>query len=229
MTRRRCTSGRHVCCGSPGGGSGGGYSSLHAAKVDKKMTHQSTLKAGDKEVGGRRRRWRINRGGGPGGCKAVAWGNAVAVMQQLVRVDDKGQRRDDKWRHQQTGGGSVSRCNTTTSQDGWVTTTPENERGTKGGNTTTSWRIERRQRVERMSGKGSVMRSDGTTSQGKREAIGSERWRRWVKRQQCPKRTSCREAGQQDAPLQPAGALRGMVAGQEDGWQRRCNKKQRDN
>ena len=37
------------------------------------------------------------------------------------------------------------------------------------------------------------------------------------------------EAGQQEASLQPASALRGMVTGQEDGWQRRGNEKQLDN
>ena len=37
------------------------------------------------------------------------------------------------------------------------------------------------------------------------------------------------EAGRQEALLQPAGALRGMVVGQEDGWQRRGNKKQLNN
>ncbi len=61
-----------------------------------------------------------------------------------------------------------------------------------GGNATTSWRIERQQCVERMSGKGGAMRSDATTSQGKREANGSGRWRQRVKRQQYAKRMSCR-------------------------------------
>jgi hypothetical protein len=56
----------------------------------------------------------------------------------------------------------------------------------------TSWRVERQQRVERMSGKGDATRSDATTSQGKREANWSGRWRRRVKRQQHAKRTSCR-------------------------------------
>jgi hypothetical protein len=45
----------HACHGSPGGGSGGGYSSLPTAKVDKKTMHQSTSTAGDKEVSGRSR------------------------------------------------------------------------------------------------------------------------------------------------------------------------------
>jgi hypothetical protein len=49
----------------------GEYSSLPAAKVDKKMMHQSTSIAGDKEVGGRRRRQQINRGGGPGRQEVV--------------------------------------------------------------------------------------------------------------------------------------------------------------
>jgi hypothetical protein len=56
----------HVCHGSPGGGSGGEYSSLLNAKVDKKTMHQSTSTAGNKEVGGRRIRGQINRDGGSG-------------------------------------------------------------------------------------------------------------------------------------------------------------------
>jgi hypothetical protein len=35
---------------------GGRYSSLPATKVDKKTMHQSTSTAGDKEVGGKKRR-----------------------------------------------------------------------------------------------------------------------------------------------------------------------------
>jgi hypothetical protein len=55
--------GLHCAChGSPGGGSGGGYLYLPAAKLDKKTMHQSTSTAGDKEVTGRRRRQRIKRG-----------------------------------------------------------------------------------------------------------------------------------------------------------------------
>jgi hypothetical protein len=42
-------------------------------------------------------------------------------------------------------------------------------------------------------------------------------------------RGQAEEVGQQEALLQPAGALRGMVVGQEDGWQRRRNKKQLNN
>jgi hypothetical protein len=71
-------------------------------------------------------------------------------------------------------------------------TTPENERGTMGGNATTSWRVEVQQHIERMSGKGSATRSDVTASQDKREANGSGGWRRCVERQQRAKRTSCR-------------------------------------
>jgi hypothetical protein len=37
------------------------------------------------------------------------------------------------------------------------------------------------------------------------------------------------EVGRQEASLQPASALRGMAAGQEDGWQRQGNKKQLNN
>ncbi len=107
----------HACHGSPGGGRGWEYSSLPATKFDKKTVHQSTSTAGDKEVGGRRRRQRINQGGGPGGGKAVAQGQAEAAMQLPVRVDNKGQRQDDGQRHRQTRGGSVPRCNATTSQD----------------------------------------------------------------------------------------------------------------
>jgi hypothetical protein len=61
---------------------------LPAAKVDEKMTHQSTSTAGDKEVGGRRRRRWINRGGDPGGQKAVAQREAEVARQQPVRVDN---------------------------------------------------------------------------------------------------------------------------------------------
>jgi hypothetical protein len=111
-----------------------------------------------------------------------------------------------------------------------VTTTPENERGTMGGNATTSQHVERRQRVERMSGKGGVMKSDATTSQGKQEANGSGRWKqRGALRGSNALRGQAAEVGQQEALLQPARKLRGMVAGQEIGLQRRHNMKQLDN
>ncbi len=77
---------------SPGGENGGEYSSLPAAKVDKKTTHQSTSTAGDKEVGGRRRRRWINRGGGSGGPEVVVQGEVEMVMQQPVRAEDKRQQ-----------------------------------------------------------------------------------------------------------------------------------------
>jgi hypothetical protein len=64
-----------------------------------------------------RRQW-INRGGGPGGQEAVARGEVEVGMQQPVRADDKRQWQDNRWRHRQTRGGSLSRCNATTSQDG---------------------------------------------------------------------------------------------------------------
>ncbi len=84
---------------------------MPAAKVGEKTTHQSTSTA-------RRRRGRMNRGGGLGGQKAVARGQAEVATKQPVRVDDERQRRDDRWRRWQTGGGGVSRCDATTSQDG---------------------------------------------------------------------------------------------------------------
>jgi hypothetical protein len=74
---------------------------LPAAKVDEKTTHQSTSTAGDEEVGGRRRRRRINKGGDPGGQKAVARGEAEVATQQPVRVDDE--------RHGETTGGGAGR------------------------------------------------------------------------------------------------------------------------
>ncbi len=70
----------------------GEYSSLPAAKVDKKMTHQSTSTAGDKEVGGRRRRRQINRGGDPGRQEAVEGGEAEVATQQPVKADNERQR-----------------------------------------------------------------------------------------------------------------------------------------
>jgi hypothetical protein len=83
------------------------------------MMHQSTSTAGDKEVGGRRRRRQcIKRGVGPGGWEVVAQGEAEAAMQQLVRADDERQWQDNRWRRQQTGGSSKTRCSATTSQDG---------------------------------------------------------------------------------------------------------------
>ncbi len=75
-----------ACCGSPERGSGGVYLSLPATKVDKKTTHQSTSTAGDEEVGGRRRRQGIKRGGGPGRWEALEQGEAEAPTQQPVRV-----------------------------------------------------------------------------------------------------------------------------------------------
>jgi hypothetical protein len=98
-------------------GRGGEDSSLPATKVDKKTAHQSTSTAGDKEVGGRRRRQWINQGGGPGGGKAVVQGQAEAAMQLPVRVDNKRQQQVNRQKRRQTGGGGVSRCNATTSQD----------------------------------------------------------------------------------------------------------------
>jgi hypothetical protein len=70
-----------ACCSSPGGGIGGEYSSLTAAKVDKKAMHQSTSTAGDdEEVGCMRRMQQINEGGGPGGRVAVVQGEAEAEI-----------------------------------------------------------------------------------------------------------------------------------------------------
>jgi hypothetical protein len=90
-------------------GVGGGYLSLPAAKVDKKMMHRSTSTAGDKEVGCRRRRQWIKRGGGPGSWEVVVQGKAEAAMQQPVRVYDKRQWGDNRRRRRQTGGGSMTR------------------------------------------------------------------------------------------------------------------------
>ncbi len=47
----------------------------------------------------------------------VARGEVEVVMQQPVRADNKRQWQDDRQRHRQTGGGSMTRCNATTSQD----------------------------------------------------------------------------------------------------------------
>ncbi len=94
----------------------GGILLLPAAKVGKKKVHQLTSTAGDKEVGGRRRRQHIMRGVGPGGWEAMVQGEAEVVAQQPVRVDNERQRQDSRWRRRQTGGGGVSRCNATTSQ-----------------------------------------------------------------------------------------------------------------
>ncbi len=79
-------------------------------KIEKTM-HQSTLTAGDKEVGGKRRRQQIKRGVSPGGWEVVVQGEAEAAMQQPVRADDKRQRQDDKRRCWQTGGNGMTRCN----------------------------------------------------------------------------------------------------------------------
>jgi hypothetical protein len=70
----------------------GGYLSLPATKVDKKTTHQSTSTAGDEEVGERRTRQQIQRGGGPGGREAVARGEAEVAIQQPGRADDERQQ-----------------------------------------------------------------------------------------------------------------------------------------
>ena len=40
------------------------------------------------------------------------------ATQQSVRVDNKRQQRDDRWRRRQSGGDGMLRCNATTSQDG---------------------------------------------------------------------------------------------------------------
>ncbi len=106
-----------ACHGSPGGCSVGESSSLSAAKADKKMMQQSISTAGDKEVSGRMRWQRINRGGGASGREVVAQGEAEAAMQQPVKLDDKRQWQDDRWRRRQIGGGGVLTCNATTSQD----------------------------------------------------------------------------------------------------------------
>jgi hypothetical protein len=72
-----------ACCGSPDGGSEGEYSSLPAAKVDKMTMHQLISTAGDKDVGGRRRRQGINLGpwqmGGGGGRRGG--GNDATTSQ----------------------------------------------------------------------------------------------------------------------------------------------------
>ncbi len=80
-----------ACQGSTGGGSGGDSPLCLPPKVDKNTMHQSTSTAGDKEVGGRRRRKQINRCGGPGRWEDVAQEEAEVVMQQPVRVDNKSQ------------------------------------------------------------------------------------------------------------------------------------------
>ncbi len=91
---------------------------MPATKVDKKAMHQSTSTVGDKEVGGRRRRQQIKRGGGPGRREAVAQGEAEAATQQPIRADNKRQWQDSRQRRWQTGGSGMMRCNATTSQDG---------------------------------------------------------------------------------------------------------------
>jgi hypothetical protein len=54
-----------ACCGSPGGGSGGGCLSLPATKVDKKTTHQSTSTWQEEEATDKKR-WRPRQTGGSG-------------------------------------------------------------------------------------------------------------------------------------------------------------------
>jgi hypothetical protein len=90
---------------------------LPAAKVDKKMMHQSTSTAGDKEVGGRRRRRKINRGGGPVRQEAVEQGEAEVATQQPVKADIERQQQDNGQKCRQIEGGGVLTCNATTSQD----------------------------------------------------------------------------------------------------------------
>jgi hypothetical protein len=73
---------------------------------------------GTKEVGGRRRRKIMKRGGGPGVREVVARGKVEAEMQQPVMVDDKRQRQDGRQRCRQTGGGGMMRWDAQISQDG---------------------------------------------------------------------------------------------------------------